>query len=201
MGFGAYLCELGIDRVLHKLFSPWVPQSDAEPQAQRVRDPRTSGADRCALRPSEKKKTRSHVECSVLSITPQDHSIAHRVPQRKSRSERLFPSIFLAVLIQLRLLIDLLVVGEFRIFSLEAVAADPLLVRLCGGVVPGLDTPYRDVRRFDALVIARFGGGGRCILMANGVMLAAPTEPIRITAGKNGCNRSPPGPPMRTLRA
>jgi hypothetical protein len=52
--------------------------------------------------------------------------------------------------IQLRLLIDLFVVGEFRIFGLEALAADPLFVRLCGGVVPSLDTPYRDVRRFDA---------------------------------------------------
>jgi Transposase DDE domain group 1 len=52
--------------------------------------------------------------------------------------------------IQLRLLIDLFVLGEFRIFGLEALAADPLFVRLCGGVVPSLDTPYRDVRRFDA---------------------------------------------------
>jgi hypothetical protein len=52
--------------------------------------------------------------------------------------------------IQLRLLIDLFVVGEFRIFGLEALAADPLFVRLCGGVVPSLDTSYRDVRRFDA---------------------------------------------------
>jgi hypothetical protein len=52
--------------------------------------------------------------------------------------------------IQLRLLIDLFVVGEFRIFGLEALAADPLFVRLCGGVVPSLDTPYRDVRRFEA---------------------------------------------------
>jgi hypothetical protein len=52
--------------------------------------------------------------------------------------------------IQLRLLIDLFVAGEFRIFGLEALAADPLFVRLCGGVVPGLDTAYRDVRRFDA---------------------------------------------------
>lgn len=51
--------------------------------------------------------------------------------------------------IQLRLLIDLFVVGELRVFGLEALAADPLFVLLCGGVVPSLDTVYRDLRRFD----------------------------------------------------
>jgi hypothetical protein len=81
VGFGAYLYDLGIDRVLHKL------------------------------------KT-GHRTVYVMGI-------------------------------QLRLLIDLFVVGEFRIFGLEAFAADPLFVRLCGGVVPSVDTPYRDVRRFD----------------------------------------------------
>lgn len=50
---------------------------------------------------------------------------------------------------QLRLLIDLFVIGEFRVFGLEAAAGDPLFVRLCGGVVPSLDTVYRDLRRFD----------------------------------------------------
>jgi hypothetical protein len=86
VGFGAYLYELGVDRVLHKLFNHL--------------------------------KT-GHRTVYVMGI-------------------------------QLRLLIDLFVVGEFRIFGLEALAADPLFVRLCGGVVPSLDTPYRDVRRFDA---------------------------------------------------
>lgn len=69
--------------------------------------------------------------------------------------------------IQLRLLIDLFVVGEFRIFGLEALAADPLFVRLCGGVVPGLDTPYRDVRRFDAPAIDAL----EALMAAQGVAL------------------------------
>jgi len=69
--------------------------------------------------------------------------------------------------IQLRLLIDLFVVGEFRIFGLEALAADPLFVRLCGGVVPSLDTPYRDVRRFDAPEIDAL----EALMAAQGVVL------------------------------
>jgi hypothetical protein len=86
VGFGAYLYELGIDRVLHQLFN--------------------------------------HLKTGNRTVYVMG--------------------------IQLRLLIDLFVVGEFRIFGLEALAADPLFVRLCGGVVPSLDTPYRDVRRFHA---------------------------------------------------
>lgn len=51
---------------------------------------------------------------------------------------------------QLRLLLDLFVVGEHRVFGLESLAADALFVHLCGGVVPSLDTVYRDLGRFDA---------------------------------------------------
>ena len=86
VGFGAYLRELGIDRVLHELFN--------------------------------------HLKTGPRTVYVMG--------------------------VQLRLLIDLFVVGEFRIFGLEALAADPLFVRLCGGVVPSIDTPYRDVRRFGA---------------------------------------------------
>lgn len=50
---------------------------------------------------------------------------------------------------QLRLLLDLFVVGEHRVFGLESLAADPLFVHLAGGVVPSLDTVYRDLGRFD----------------------------------------------------
>lgn len=50
---------------------------------------------------------------------------------------------------QLRMLIDAFLVGEDRVFGLESLAADPLFVRLCGGVVPSLDTTYRDLCRFD----------------------------------------------------
>jgi hypothetical protein len=103
VGFGAYLYELGIDGVLHKLFNHL--------------------------------KT-GHRTVYVMGI-------------------------------QLRLLIDLFVVGEFRIFGLEALAADPLFVRLCGGVVPSLDTPYRDVRRFDAPEIDAL----EALMAAQGVVL------------------------------
>lgn len=50
---------------------------------------------------------------------------------------------------QLRLLLDANVAGEARVFGLESLAADPLFVRLAGGVVPSIDTVYRDLRRFD----------------------------------------------------
>jgi hypothetical protein len=55
---------------------------------------------------------------------------------------------------QVRMLIDAFVVGEERIFGLEALAADPLFVRLSGGFVPSLDTCYRDLCRFDGDSIA-----------------------------------------------
>jgi len=51
---------------------------------------------------------------------------------------------------QMRMLLDAFVLGERRIFDLEALAADPLFVRLSGDVVPSLDTCYRDLCRFDS---------------------------------------------------
>lgn len=50
---------------------------------------------------------------------------------------------------QIRLLIDMFAAGEERIFGLENLAADPIFVALAGGVVPSLDTCYRDLCRFD----------------------------------------------------
>jgi hypothetical protein len=50
---------------------------------------------------------------------------------------------------QMRLLMDAAAVGEPRVFGVEALSADPLFVHLAGGVVPSLDTVYRDLRRFD----------------------------------------------------
>jgi hypothetical protein len=55
---------------------------------------------------------------------------------------------------QLRLLLDANVAGEARVFGLESLAADPLFVRLAGGVVPSIDTVYRDLCRFDDAAIA-----------------------------------------------
>lgn len=50
---------------------------------------------------------------------------------------------------QVQLLIDAHVAGESRVFGIEALAADPLFVRLAGGTVPSIDTVYRDYNRFD----------------------------------------------------
>jgi hypothetical protein len=50
---------------------------------------------------------------------------------------------------QLRLLLDANIAGEARVFGLESLAPDPLFVRLAGGVVPSIDTVYRDLGRFD----------------------------------------------------
>jgi hypothetical protein len=50
---------------------------------------------------------------------------------------------------QLRLLMDLFVGGEVRVFGLEAMASDALFVQLAGGVLPSLDTVYRDLDRWD----------------------------------------------------
>ena len=50
---------------------------------------------------------------------------------------------------QLRLLLDLIVADEERVFGLEALAADRLFCRLAGESVPSLDTVYRDLRRFE----------------------------------------------------
>jgi Transposase DDE domain group 1 len=46
-------------------------------------------------------------------------------------------------------LIDAAVAGEHRVFGMEALAADPLFVRLAGGAIPCLDVFYDDLRRFD----------------------------------------------------
>ncbi len=54
-----------------------------------------------------------------------------------------------------RLLIDASVVGIPRVFGLEALAADPLLVHLQGGAFPSPDTIYRDLQRFEAEDVQR----------------------------------------------
>ena len=56
---------------------------------------------------------------------------------------------------QMRMLIDAYAVGEQRVFGLESLAADPLFVKLAGGVVPSIDTVYRDLTRFDDLETAK----------------------------------------------
>jgi hypothetical protein len=49
----------------------------------------------------------------------------------------------------LRMLIDMFVAGEDRVFGLENLASDPVFRRMNGGKAPGLDVVYRDLRRFD----------------------------------------------------
>lgn len=56
---------------------------------------------------------------------------------------------------QLRLLIDAHVAGETRVFGVEALSSDPLFVRLAGGVVPSIDTLYRDLNRFDEAALEK----------------------------------------------
>jgi len=56
---------------------------------------------------------------------------------------------------QMRLLIDMHVAGHSRVFGVEALAADPLFVRLAGGTVPSVDTLYRDLNRFDEAAITK----------------------------------------------
>ena len=56
---------------------------------------------------------------------------------------------------QLRLLIDAHAVGETRVFGVEALSSDPLFVRLAGGVVPSIDTLYRDLNRFDEAALEK----------------------------------------------
>ena len=55
----------------------------------------------------------------------------------------------------LRLLIDASVLGVPRVFGLEAVGADPLIIKLQGGAVPSVDTLYRDLQRFEAEDVQR----------------------------------------------
>jgi hypothetical protein len=54
-------------------------------------------------------------------------------------------------------MIDGAVAGEPRIFGMEALAADPLYVRLAGGAVPSLDVFYDDLRRFDTAALKVLG--------------------------------------------
>ena len=50
---------------------------------------------------------------------------------------------------QIALLIDATAAGEQRVFGIEALSADPIFLHMAGGVVPSIDTIYRDLRRFD----------------------------------------------------
>lgn len=59
---------------------------------------------------------------------------------------------------QLRLFMDGFVVGAHRVFDFEALSADRLFVHLSGGVVPSIDTLYRDLERFDAEANGRLEG-------------------------------------------
>jgi len=63
------------------------------------------------------------------------------------------PMVVYPMAAQMRLIIDAHVAGERRVFGVEALAGDPLFVRLAGGTVPSIDTVYRDLGRFDVPAI------------------------------------------------
>lgn len=78
-----------------------------------------------------------------------DESLRERFGRLKSGVMVVYP-----MPAQMRLLMDAAAIGETRVFGVEALAADPLFVHLAGGVVPSLDTVYRDLRRFDDRAIS-----------------------------------------------
>lgn|SRR5512135_7481 len=73
-----------------------------------------------------------------------ERQLRQRLERLKSGHRVIYP-----MAAQVRMLIDAAVAGEDRVFGLEALAADPLFVHLAGGVVPSIDTVYRDLGRFD----------------------------------------------------
>jgi Transposase DDE domain group 1 len=89
-----------------------------------------------------------------------DRDLARRFTRLKSGPLVVYP-----MPAQLRLLIDAAAVGENRVFGLESWAADALFVRLAGGVVPSLDTVYRDLARFDETAITDL----ECLMAAHGL--------------------------------
>jgi len=77
-----------------------------------------------------------------------DRALAEAFGHLKSGKQVVYP-----MAAQMRMLLDLVVAGEHRVFGLESLSADALFVRLCGGIVPSLDTTYRDLARFDEAAI------------------------------------------------
>ena len=78
-----------------------------------------------------------------------DAQLRERFERLKADPRTIYPMAW-----QMRLLIDAFAAGEDRVFGLESLATDPLFVALAGGVVPSLDTCYRDLCRFDDPAIA-----------------------------------------------
>lgn len=73
-----------------------------------------------------------------------DQDLRERFARLKSSPFVIYP-----MEVQLRLLMDAFTVGETRVFGVESLASDPLFVHLAGGIVPSIDTLYRDLDRFD----------------------------------------------------
>jgi hypothetical protein len=69
---------------------------------------------------------------------------------------------------QLRLLLDMFVAGEGRVFAAEALAADALFLHLCGGSVPSTDVLYDDLNRFDLKAI----GDAEAMMASHGLARA-----------------------------
>lgn len=83
-----------------------------------------------------------------LSARGTDRELRERFDRLKSH-----PAVVYRMSDQIRLLLDAQLAGESRVLGVEALAADPLFVRLAGGCVPSVDTLYRDLGRFDHAAI------------------------------------------------
>ncbi|KYF54356.1 hypothetical protein BE08_03170 [Sorangium cellulosum] len=68
-----------------------------------------------------------------------DAALSRRFSRLKTGRTVIYP-----MAAQMRPLMDSALAGEERVFGIEALAVDPLFVRLTGGVVPSIDTVYRD---------------------------------------------------------
>ncbi|XXY44838.1 transposase [Sorangium sp. So ce269] len=73
-----------------------------------------------------------------------DAALSRRFSRLKTGRSVIYP-----MAAQMRLLMDSALAGEERVFGIEALAVDPLFVHLAGGIVPSIDTVYRDLCRFD----------------------------------------------------
>lgn len=77
------------------------------------------------------------------------HLDVDRALRERFRRLKSSPSVIYPMDAQMRLLLDALLVGESRVFGVEALASDPLFTHLAGGVIPSIDTLYDDLARFD----------------------------------------------------
>jgi hypothetical protein len=125
-------------------------RGDGDRRSRRIVRPRASKIRRGAPDPSL---------TAVAGLVPFGAYLEELGVDRELRTEffkmKSGPLVVYPMEAQVRLLIDANAVGEQRVFGIEALAADPLFVQLAGGVVPSIDTVYRDLERFDEDEVAK----------------------------------------------